>query len=204
MKLYIVRHGQTDDNVSNVLQGHRDVPLNKNGWKQAEEIAMRLRNERIDCAYSSDLQRAVHTAEIIVQYHAGIQIISTPRLRETAFGVLEGQPIEVLKERDKNNIPFGSYSPEKGESWLQTQERALKVYKENFWQHSKENVLWVTHGGVIVALLSSLFEEPLNEHSMKKYKQKNCALTLVEIIAEGRKIMHCLNSTEHLTWKKSL
>ena len=63
MKLIIVRHGQTDANITGIIQGHGESNLTLLGKKQAQKIALRLKEEKIDYAYSSDLRRAKETAE---------------------------------------------------------------------------------------------------------------------------------------------
>ena len=64
--IYIIRHGQTELNITNVLQGRSNHPLNETGIRQAEEAAERLKDISFDVVYSSPLIRAVRTAEIIV------------------------------------------------------------------------------------------------------------------------------------------
>ncbi len=65
MKLYIVRHGETDHNINKIIQGHLNTPLNSNGIIQAQKIANRLKDINFDIIYSSDLSRAKTTAEEI-------------------------------------------------------------------------------------------------------------------------------------------
>ena len=68
----LVRHGETPYNQEHVLQGWIDTPLNENGYHQAELTAEMLRNEPIEEACFSDLQRAAETARIILKYHPGV------------------------------------------------------------------------------------------------------------------------------------
>ena len=63
IRLLLVRHGQTEGNVQERYQGRTDTELNETGLKQADRLAQRLSNDHIDCAYSSDLKRAMQTAE---------------------------------------------------------------------------------------------------------------------------------------------
>src|SRR5664279_1147846 len=87
--LYIVRHGQTVDNLENRIQGHTDSPLTKLGVRQAEAVADRLASENFSAIYSSDLGRAIHTAEIIAAKH-DLPVQPTPLLRELNLGVAQG------------------------------------------------------------------------------------------------------------------
>ena len=63
--LYLVRHGETVDNANHIMQGQTQGELNDNGIRQAEELANRLKDEPIDVFVSSDLQRSIHTCELI-------------------------------------------------------------------------------------------------------------------------------------------
>ena len=65
--LYLVRHGETFDNINQILQGQTDGELTANGIRQAEEVRDRLKNEHFDAVVSSDLQRSIDTATIIAQ-----------------------------------------------------------------------------------------------------------------------------------------
>lgn len=104
--LYIVRHGQTVDNLENRIQGHTDSPLTKLGVRQAEAVAERLASERFDAIYSSDLGRAVRTAEIIAERNLSILSLSkgaaavrtTPLLRELNLGVAQGMTAKEFAE----------------------------------------------------------------------------------------------------------
>src|SRR5574340_48950 len=88
--LYIVRHGQTEWNVKKLMQGHTDIPLNKEGETQAREMAKKLRRIHFAAAYSSDLLRAKQTAELIT-LEKKIVVKTTKALRERFYGRLEGK-----------------------------------------------------------------------------------------------------------------
>ena len=97
--IYIIRHGKTELNKSNVLQGRSDYPLNDEGIKQAEEAAFILKNVTFDYVFSSPLIRSVRTAEIVVP-QSSIQI--DERLIEMDYGSYEGvnlmnPPAEIQK-----------------------------------------------------------------------------------------------------------
>ena len=88
-RLYLVRHGQTDWNLAGRIQGQRPVPLNEEGRKQAELLARFFARFPLAAVWSSDLPRAVETAERIAAPH-GLAVHTTPALRERNFGPLEG------------------------------------------------------------------------------------------------------------------
>jgi len=87
--LYIVRHGETDWNVKELLQGHADIPLNKFGEEQAKQLAKKLTKVNFAIAFTSDLLRAKKTAEIIA-LEKKIVVRTTKTLRERYFGHFEG------------------------------------------------------------------------------------------------------------------
>ena len=95
MKLYLVRHGQTDLNRVRRYQGRIDVPLNETGIGQARQLAVRLSSEPFDAIYASPLARAHETARLI---HDGrsIAIITSPELVEMDFGRLEGKTYQEI------------------------------------------------------------------------------------------------------------
>src|SRR5690625_4056591 len=88
-KIGLIRHGETDWNKAKRSQGHSDIPLNHAGKQQAHRVGERLTNETWDLIYSSDLQRAQQTAEIIQQY-TNLPHYIDPRLRERHGGKIEG------------------------------------------------------------------------------------------------------------------
>jgi len=93
VKVILVRHGETDWNLSRRIQGgNSDTPLNQRGWQQAEGLALRLKQEKIQAIYSSPLQRARDTAQAIARYHQLLVEIE-PSLKEIEVGELEGVSI---------------------------------------------------------------------------------------------------------------
>ncbi len=91
--IYIIRHGQTDLNITNVLQGRSNHPLNETGLLQAEEAAVRLKGISFDAVYSSPLIRAIRTAEIIAPT---LEPIIDERLIEMEYGPYEGKGLREL------------------------------------------------------------------------------------------------------------
>ena len=93
MGIYIIRHGQTELNIRQVLQGRSDYPLNEAGIAQAEDAARHLRGIRVDRVYTSPLRRAVQTAEIVAP---GVPRIVDWRLIEMDYGPYEGAGLREL------------------------------------------------------------------------------------------------------------
>lgn len=95
---YFVRHGETDWNLECLLQGQKDILLNKNGVLQAEQLAeyLKIKNRNFSCIYSSPLTRAVQTSEILGK-NFNLNIKKSDLLKEINFGDLEG--IKIQKEK---------------------------------------------------------------------------------------------------------
>ncbi|MBP7359129.1 MAG: histidine phosphatase family protein [Prevotella sp.] len=96
--LYLVRHGETVDNVNQILQGQTDGQLTPNGILQAEKVRDNLKKSHFDAIVSSDLQRSVDTALIIAQPH-GLEVEKIQLLRERDWGGFTGEFIPDLKDK---------------------------------------------------------------------------------------------------------
>lgn len=146
-----VRHGETEANVTDRLQGQLDVPLNAQGLAQAELAASRLKNEPFDVIYSSDLSRAWVTAEKIA---AGRPVIPAEELREWYFGDWQGMTLqEILHNYPEEFHLFKTGSldflPPGGESAAQFLERAGTFMQRLFREHEGKRILCISHGGFI-------------------------------------------------------
>ena len=96
-RLLLVRHGETVDNVNQIMQGQTQGELTQKGVLQAEELAQQMRDEFIDVFVSSDLKRSIDTCRIIAQSH-GLPVVQTPLLRERDWGGFTGRFIPDLKD----------------------------------------------------------------------------------------------------------
>lgn len=175
--IYLIRHGQTELNNAQVLQGRSDYPLNEAGIRQARETARRLNEQgiRFSHVYSSPLIRAVQTAEIVVP---GIQPVLDDRLLEMDYGPYEGAdlrhpPAEIVAFfRDFVNNP----APEGMEPLSSVVTRA-GMFLETC-RDMTENVLISTHA---IAMKGAL--EYLTPESGGRYWSKyigNCAVYVVD------------------------
>lgn len=184
-----VRHGITEWNKLGKIQGITDIPLSEDGMKQAGLLAERLvhETEQWRGIYSSDLQRAVQTADILAS-RLGIPVIKDSRLRERSFGSAEGTTETERLARW-------------GEQWRQlvpdqetdavVRERGHDFMKQFMEQHQGEAWLIVTHGSFLARMLQSLCADLDDSHLL------NMSLTVLEHQDEGWKsILH--NCTLHL------
>lgn len=94
--IFLVRHGETVDNARQIMQGQTQGELNQRGREQADQVARRLAAEHLDAVVSSDLRRAIQTAEIIARPH-GLTVSTTPLLRERDWGSFTGRFIPDLR-----------------------------------------------------------------------------------------------------------
>lgn len=155
VNLYLIRHGRQNSKLCNV-----DVELSSEGMFQAELLRDRLKNYEIDALYSSNLLRARQTAEIINKA-LWLPIKIREEIKEISFGDMEG------KSDEYNDTNFYEFKQEQlklledmpypgGESGTSVYERAMPVIEE-LVQSGSKNIVIVTHGGTIRALLAALF-----------------------------------------------
>jgi len=156
--LYIVRHGQTDWNAIHKIQGQTDTLLNASGEEQAKNRAKLLKNIHFDAIFSSDLLRAHRTAEILA-LERSIAVATTHLLRERNFGPLEGKEVVKLREMEKELGELGDAERFVHKKYpdIESDEeligRFLTFLREVAVANANKNVLVVTHGGVMRAIL---------------------------------------------------
>jgi probable phosphoglycerate mutase len=148
----LVRHGETDWNRENRVQGHTDTPLNDTGLEQARGLADRLATETLVAAYASDLTRARDTASIAARGH-GLDVVLDPDLREKNFGSWEGLTDVEILERFPDAVRGGWGD---GETTDAVAERAVAAIDRIRTLHPVGTVLVVSHGGPLRAILAHL------------------------------------------------
>lgn len=166
-RITIVRHGETEMNIAFILQGHLDSPLTKNGVEQAELLAETIKNKSFDFFYSSDLGRAMFTANIINK-HLQYNIIENETLRERAFGIMEGMSLNDAKlecpEVYQAYITrHPTYDVPKGESLEKFSARIMGELNRLAQKHIGKHILIVAHGGVLDCVIRSIFNIKLEE-----------------------------------------
>ena len=153
LKIYLARHGQDMDNAKGILNGRRDELLSEKGIEQANEVATKIKESGIhfDHVYSSPLQRAHKTAEIITDTLGTKKPEVLEDLIERDFGIMTGKPQSTIKDVCSPNIVQSDticyfLSPEGSETFPQLIERANKVLNEIKARYRNGNILLVTHG----------------------------------------------------------
>lgn len=152
----LVRHGVTDWNKEGRMQGRNDIPLNDEGRRQAELLGKRLAGEEWDYIYSSDMQRARETADIIAG-HMGKRVEGyDPLMAERAFGQLEGTTEQDRLERWGKAWRDMDHGGEAREDVIR---RGMSMLEELDARHPGKRVLVISHGAVIGSLVESMFPE---------------------------------------------
>ena len=182
MKIYLVRHGNTDWNVEMRIQGQTDVLLNSKGIAEAEHCADYFKDIEFDKVYTSYLSRAIKTAEIITKNQ--YPLIKVPDLNERHFGIWQTQlwgdihrQIPNLKKIWKHDD--GTFRPEGGESLEEMIVRVQNKFKEILNSNKKgSQILIVAHGGPLKAMIGYVLEANYNEIP-NIVKQNNCCINII-------------------------
>jgi len=146
MKIYVIRHGQTDWNAAKLIQGRTDIPLNETGREQARTLAT-VFNATIGMIFSSQLKRALETADIVNGRH-NVEVIIDERLIERDFGIFEGKPFSDVDLDALRRWTDDAPTPG-GETLRDVVTRVFAFLDEIIANHSDKNVLIVTHGHVM-------------------------------------------------------
>ncbi|NQT47279.1 MAG: histidine phosphatase family protein [Candidatus Omnitrophica bacterium] len=147
--LVLVRHGKTDWNKMDRIQGELDIPLSIEGRRQAQEMAISLSKIKIDAIYSSALSRSYETAEYIAQYH-DLKVKKLKSLNELNQGVWQGLRIDEIKKRYKKQFASWrtaplSVKPPKGEGMKDAYDRIVNAVDKIVERHKAETICVVSH-----------------------------------------------------------
>lgn len=188
MRLYIIRHGETDWNKERRLQGQVDIPLNEFGRKLALKTADALREIKFDAAFTSPLKRAKETAEIMIGKR-NVPLYEEPLIIEMGFGTYEG--LRCKGEDNEINDPKFHYffdaphkyqAPSGGESFETVTERVGR-FLESLYQNERyleSNILIATHGAALCGMLLTM-KQNSTEHFWEGGVHRNCAVTTVDV-----------------------
>ena len=176
MKLFVVRHGETDLNVSELACGVSEAKLTEKGRMQAQALANRLQEDKaknnITTIYVSPLKRARDTAAYIEQ---ALQLTAIPdaRLQEIDFGDFEGKPWNNPDFLYIHKNPFLTFPA--GESFAKVAHRAYSIIEDIKHKHTGDgNILFVGHG-VLTAAIYTYFQ-PFSADELLRLDIKNCQL----------------------------
>lgn len=195
---YIVRHGETNWNILGKTQGHGNSNLTEKGIEQATTLANSMTKYPIDYIYTSDLGRAVETADIIAN-KLNLEVIKTANLREMGFGVWEGLLIDEIKQTYGDiystwrNTPHLADIPG-GETLSVIQSRVDEFIKELNEKYDNKHIVLVSHSITVRVILLSCLASGLE--NIYRIKQDNTALNIVEFRNYGPVVIK-MNDTSH-------
>ena len=155
--IYVIRHGESVGNLNRICLGHTDLDLTDLGRMQAEKTAEALENVKIDAIYSSDLQRAVHTAEPHAKKR-GLTVNTSDDFRELYFGNWENASVLMLKEKFHDEFTigwrqnFGTFTAPEGESVVAMADRMAHGLEKIARIHAGKTILLTSHAAAIRAL----------------------------------------------------
>lgn len=152
MKITLVRHSEVIKKYQGKYNGHIDIPLSKKGKEDAKELAKKLRNITFDKIYCSDLLRAKETLEA---FNHTLEPIYTKELREKSWGRHEGKSFEDIESEGIEYIDFEQWiSALDGENIQRYRESVKEYFYDTIFKQDAQNILVVTHSGLIKTLLS--------------------------------------------------
>ena len=194
MRLYIIRHGETEWNKVKRLQGQTDIPLAEEGIRLARETGQGMKELPIDLVISSPLTRAVQTAQLLTEGR-GVPILTDGRIIEISFGEWEGECIlesDVLPADFRRLFyedPLHCICPPGGETFDEVRKRTGAFYQSLLSNpdYKEKNILISTHGAASRCLLTQFYED--KDDIWRGGVPKNCAVTIVEVSGGVGKVL---------------
>lgn len=205
LKLYLIRHGETDWNCESKTQGCKNIRLSKEGKLQGKLLANKLRdtNEEYLKIYTSDLDRCYATAKLIGE-ELKVDVESYKEFREMSFGDWEGLTIEEIKKSYSRqylkwrNEPYNASIP-KGEDLKTVQKRCIEAVKKIIKKYDEGSLIIVSHGIAIKTMILGILGLDLKH--FYNITLSNASLNKLEFREYGP-VLISLNDTCHLTDRK--
>lgn len=199
--IYLLRHGETEWNASgNRYCGLTNISLSDHGIKQAKAAAAYLKEIPFSAAYSSTLNRAYETANMIMDPH-GIHVCKDERIIELQFGLWEGKTKEqFISENPKAwedwlKDPGSTRAGVSGENAMEVYQRSSAFFNEISKRHNNENVLVVAHNTVNRIFIAGSLGFPFQHY--RRIHQDNTGITVFKI-HHDEIIFHNINLNHHL------
>jgi len=191
MKLILTRHGETIENKNGIIQGQLSGSLSELGKLQAKKLAQRLKNEKIDAIYSSDLARAADTTKEIAKFHPNTPVHFVKELRERNLGMFQGKNVSEIE---------WSEDAEGMETHKSVRQRGKKILDKAYAEYPDKTVLFVAHGGFNTRLFEVIERKTYSkkEFDKKLSDQTNTNLSIFEIREDKNHKVHLLNCVKHL------
>ena len=195
-RLYLVRHGELVTSKDWRYVGHMDVELNEAGIAQITTLAGKLKKRKIDVILTSDLKRALKSAQIIGR-QLDIKPIPYKNFREINIGQWEGMTMREIaegfrEEFEERSSNIAAYRIKGGESFQDVQKRVLKQLKTCLGENSGKNILLVAHGGVNRVILCHALGLDLN--NLVKIDQSYACLNIIDYF-DNEPVIRLINET---------
>lgn len=164
MRLWLVRHGETEANVAGLYSGHAPTPLTERGIAQAQSLSGLLRNVPFDNVLCSELERARHTTQLILAERE-VPVRNMPELNEMFFGDWEMRHHRDLAREDAENYAvwcndWQNATPTNGEGFQAFSQRVEHFIAQLADYKDSQNLLVVSHQGVLSVLVARLLSMP--------------------------------------------
>lgn len=164
MRLWLVRHGETEANVAGLYSGHAPTPLTERGIAQAQTLGTLLRNVPVDNVLCSELERARHTTQLILGDRE-VPVRNIPELNEMFFGDWEMRHHRDLAREDAENYAvwcndWQNSTPTNGEGFQAFSQRVERFIAQLADYKTCQNLLVVSHQGVLSVLIARLLSMP--------------------------------------------
>lgn len=176
MKLYVLRHGETKENITKVMQGNMETLLDEKGKEQALAVRDKVLNAHIDLVISSPKKRAIETAQLAAP---GIKIITDDRLLSRNHGEFEGMTRDQIDLHEYWNIKKNNQY-ERAETVGEIFNRISSLLNDILENYSDKNVMIVTHSG-ITRVLYYYFNGFPEDGDLTEYQSTNCSFEEYEL-----------------------
>lgn len=201
-RVILTRHGETEWNLEGRVQGVMDSPLTEKGIRQAQTLANRLQDEGISVIYSSNLPRAIATADEIRKFLNLSEVVVSPVIRELSFGEWEGRQWKDLRQDYPELFKIWEQSPDQvqipgGESMQHVTERAWGFFSGLADKHPGETLCIVTHGMTLQLLVKKALGIAIEDWTNVPW-QYNTAVNILDLTPEGEVIPVLIADHKHL------
>jgi broad specificity phosphatase PhoE len=194
IKVFLTRHVETEENALQMSQSDNSAKFTKIGLSHLDLLKKRISKEKIDLIISSDLPRALHTAEEL-KFVLKAPLKTSILLREKSNGEWSGKKHSEINWDSLGN-DFENRKPPGGESLIEVKSRALNFLK-NLDNFENKTILLVTHGAFSKILLGCILKKSIRE-SIFNLKVDHCSLSCFEII-DGVYNLNFINNLSHIT-----
>jgi len=170
VEIYVMRHGETEGNVGQILIGRQDSPFTESGWQQPVEVARHLVGRDVARIYSSPMDRAQRTAALVQEaLDRPVPVELAEAIAEIDAGEFTGLSFVEVWSKLPSDAVLGQFHYPGGESWRDVQVRAVEFVYRLEARHADDAVLLVTHAGVIAGLVAEYLGEPIEEYVRTRF-----------------------------------